>query len=367
MKYKSVFLPNWLQGQGKDKDIVISSRVRLARNLASYSFPHKMNDGEKKKVLKDIKDVIGKEQFQGEAVKMNLFRLEDIEQIHREFLLEKHLISPNMLKDYAGRGLVLSKDENTSILINEEDHLRIQSFMSGFNLTEAYTAADILDDALEAYLSYAFHEKYGYLTACPTNIGTGIRFSVMVHLPSLSMVNQLDQVQGILRNAGCTIRGFFGEGSEGVGHLYQISNQITIGQRERDILKNLEAMIKMVITKEKEARTHLFKTRPDEMKDLVYRAYGTIKYAQLLTGKEAMGLLSYLRLGLAEKMEFQDKITYKALNSSIVLEQPGALQLYFKEEMSPDERDKKRPILFREIFKITEKGGNKHDMGSIIE
>ena len=366
MKYKSVFLPNWLQGQGKDKDIVISSRVRLARNLAPYPFPHKMNDDEKKKVLEDVKEVIEKEQFQEEAEKMNFFRLKDIEQIHREFLLEKHLISPNMLKDYIGRGLVLSKDENTSILINEEDHLRIQSFMSGFNLAEAYMVTDTLDDALEVYLSYAFHEKYGYLTACPTNIGTGIRFSVMVHLPGLSMVKQLDQIQGILRNTGCIIRGFFGEGSEGVGHLYQISNQVTIGQRERDILKNFEAMIEMVITKEKEARSHLFKIRPDEIKDLVYRAYGTIKYAQLLTGKEAMSLLSYLRLGLAEKMEFQDKITYRAVNSLIVLEQPGALQLYFKEEMSPGERDKKRPILFREIFKMTEKGGNKHDMGSII-
>ena len=362
MKYKSVFLPNWLQGQGKDKDIVISSRVRLARNLTPYPFPHKMNDDEKKKVLDDVKEVIGKEQFQEESGKMNFFRLENIEQIHREFLLEKHLISPNMLKDYMGRGLVLSNDENTSILINEEDHLRIQSFMSGFNLTEAYTVADTLDDALEAYLSYAFHEKYGYLTACPTNIGTGIRFSVMIHLPGLSMVKQLDQIQGVLRNAGSTIRGFFGEGSEGIGYLYQISNQVTIGQRERDILKNLEATIEMVIAKEKEARIYLFKTRPDEMKDLIHRAYGTVKYAQLLTSKEAMSLLSYLRLGLAERMEFQNKITYKAINSLIALEQPGALQLYFKEEMSPGERDKKRPILFREILKMTKKGVNEHDI-----
>lgn len=355
MKYSSVFLPSWLHGQGKDKDIVISSRVRLARNLASYHFPHKMNDDGKRKVLEDIKEVIEKDQFQEEYEKMNFFRLEDIEQIHREFLLEKHLISPNILKNYVDRGLVLSKDENTSILINEEDHLRIQSFASGFNLSEAYTIADTLDDALEAHLSYAFHEKYGYLTACPTNIGTGIRFSVMIHLPGLSMIKQLEQIQGILRNTGCIIRGFFGEGSEGFGYLYQISNQVTIGQRERDILKNLEEMIKMVINKEKEARIHLFKARPDEMRDLIFRAYGTMKYAQLLTSKEAMSLLSYMRLGLAEKMKFQDKITYKALNSLIVLEQPGALQLYFKEEMSPGERDKKRPILFREIFKMTEK------------
>lgn len=358
MKFKSVFLPSWLQGQGRDKDIVISSRVRLARNLAPYQFPHKMNDEEKKGVFEDVKAVVNKETFVEQAGKMNAFRLEDIDSIHRGFLLEKHLISPNMLENYVGRGLVLSKDENTSILINEEDHLRIQSFVSGFNLEGAYEIADTIDDALEAHLSYAFHKKYGYLTACPTNIGTGIRFSVMIHLPGLSMVKQLEQVQSILRNSGCTIRGFFGEGSEGLGHLYQISNQVTIGQSESDIMKNLEAKIQLIIEKEKEARVQLWKTRPDEMDDLVYRAYGTIKYARLLTGKEAMSLLSYLRLGLAQKIEFEEKITFKALNSLIVLEQPGGLQLYFKEEMSPGQRDKKRPILFREILKMTEKGGS---------
>lgn len=345
-------LPNWLNALGHQNDIVISSRVRLARNIENYIFPHRMTTEDKEKLLDSVNETITSSSFVKSAGEMKLLRMDELSGLDREFLLEKHLISPNMLDQYHNRGIVLGLDESISILINEEDHFRIQSFFSGLNLQDAFIIADKVDDALERFYSYAYHEKYGYLTSCPTNIGTGVRFSVMMHLPALSMTGGLKEIQRSLKLDGFVIRGFFGEGSEGYGSLYQISNQFTIGVKEEDIMLGLEKRINDIITKEKESRENLFKQKNYEMQDMIYRAYGNIKYSVLLTAKEGMNNVSLIRLGIERNLPFEVDIDYHQLNNLIVLAQNAGLQSYFGKMMSTEERNRMRPRLFKEILKI---------------
>jgi len=345
-------LPKWLNAQGFQNDIVISSRVRLARNVENLLFPHSMTAEDKDKLIDSIGETIDSSSFKKEAGDMKLLKLDELSGLDREFLLEKHLISPNMLDNYHNRGIVLGLDESISILINEEDHIRIQSFFSGLNLEDAFVIADKVDDALEKFFSFAYHEKYGYLTSCPTNIGTGIRFSVMMHLPALSMTGGLKEIQTSLKKDGFVIRGFFGEGSEGYGSLYQISNQFTIGVKEDEIMLSLEKRINDIIDKEKTSRERLFKQKPYVMQDMIYRAYGNLRYSVLLTTKEGMNNVSLIRLGVERGLVFDEVIDYKQLNSLIVLAQPAGLQSYFGKSMSPDDRERLRPRLFKEILKI---------------
>lgn len=353
-------LPNWLNGQGHESNIVISSRVRLARNIDNYVFPKRMTNEEKEEFLNSVKEVIETPSFKKELGDMNLIRMDEIGGLERQYLLDKHLISPNMIENYYSRGLVLGLDESISILVNEEDHFRIQSFFSGLNLEDAYVIANKVDETLEKFYNFSFHEKYGYLTSCPTNIGTGIRFSVMLHLPGLSMTGKLNQVQNNLKKDGFVIRGFFGEGSSGYGNLYQISNQYTIGFSEEEIMISLEGKIKEIIEEEKEARKTLFEEKEFELKNMIYRAYGNLKYSYILTTKEGMNDISLLRLGLERGLKFDEELNYGMLNSLIVLTQPAGLQNYFNNLMTPEERDRKRPIMFKEILKI---GGNVNGMG----
>ena len=353
-------LPIWLSGKGHQRDIVISSRVRLARNIENYLFPKKMTIEDKEEQLSSVKETIESSFFKKELGDMRLIKMDDIGTLDREYLLEKHLISPDMAENYHSRGIVLGLDESISILVNEEDHFRIQSFVSGLNLEDGYVIADKVDDALEKFYKFSFHEKYGYLTSCPTNLGTGIRFSVMMHLPALSMTGSLNKAQRYLKGEGFVIRGFFGEGSRGYGNLYQVSNQFTIGYKEADIMLNLEGKIKEIIAQEKEARDNLFKEKEYELKNMIYRAYGNLKYSYILTAKEGMNDISLLRLGMERGLRFDEALDYGMLNSLIVLAQPAGLQSYFYKFMSPEERDRKRPILFKEILQI---GGKINDLG----
>lgn len=353
-------LPIWLMGKGHQSDIVISSRVRLARNIESYFFPKKMTIEDKEALLRSVKQTIKSSVFKKELGEMKLIKMDDIGTLDREYFLEKHLISPDMVENYHSRGIILGLDESISILVNEEDHFRIQSFASGLNLDDAYIIADKVDDILEKFYKFSFHEKYGYLTACPTNIGTGIRFSVMLHLPALSMTGGLSKVQQYLKWEGFVIRGFFGEGSSGYGNLYQVSNQVTIGYKEHDIMLGLKGKIKKIIDQEKEARDNLFKEKEYELKNMIYRAYGNLKYSYILTAKEGMNDISLLRLGIERGLKFDKTLDYVMLNSLIVLAQPAGMQSYFCKLMSSEERDRKRPILFKEILKI---GDRVDDLG----
>lgn len=353
-------LPGWLNGQGHQSDVVVSSRVRLARNLEEYPFPHAMSGEQKRELLGSLETVIGTPAFRKEVGELALLRLEELDDLGRQFLLEKHLISPGMVEAYRDRGLVLGLDESIGILVNEEDHFRIQSFFSGLNLEDAYIIADKVDDALEKHFRYAFHEQYGYLTSCPTNVGTGIRFSVMLHLPALAMTGGLEDAERLLGKEGFVIRGFFGEGSEGTGGLYQISNQITLGVREEELLQGLNRRIEEVIELEKRSREKLFRERPLQMEDMIYRAFGSLRYARLLTAREGMNDISLIRLGLERGYAFDGQIDVSRLNSLIVLAQPAGIQTYFNKTMSPEERDRERPRLFRKHLEL---GGNEHDMG----
>ena len=353
-------LPVWLNGQGHQRDIVISSRVRLARNLENYRFPHGMNKEQMQELIRSVEATIKEPAFIKGVGRLSMLKLDELTALDREYLLEQHLISPGMVENWRGRALVTGLEESISILINEEDHFRIQSFISGLNLQDAYIIADKVDDALDGFYEFAFHEQYGYLTSCPTNVGTGIRLSVMLHLPGLSMTGGLAAVQQDLKKDGFVIRGFFGEGSEGYGSLFQISNQFTLGVKEEEVMQCLERRIDEVIGLEKEARMQLFSQKPAQMEDMIYRAYGSLRYARILTAREGMNDLSLVRLGLERGLRFEGAVDYTRLNSLIVLAQPAALQKYFNRLMSADERDRERPKLFREILEL---GGVQNDLG----
>ena len=350
MKNKGLTFPGWLSGEGRDHDIIISSRVRLARNFKGVPFPQRMKDEEKRGLLKEVEAIVTHEDFKKEGGELSFVEFEGMDPLLKNFYLEKHLISPNMLRDSIGRGVLLGLDESISILVNEEDHLRLQCFRPGFDLVNAYHMANKLDDAFEKQKPFAFHESYGYLTACPTNMGTGIRFSVMIHLPALGMTRQLEKVRRDLNHSGYTIRGFFGEGTDSFGDLYQISNQKTIGEKEEVIMEGLAHKIEEIIAMERKERENLFKNRSYEMLDLIYRAFGTTQYAHLLSAKEGMNILSRLRLGLSTGYFKESQMDYEGLSRLIVLNQVNALQVYFNQEMSPEERDRMRPILFREML-----------------
>ena len=353
-------LPIWLNGQGHQSDIVISSRVRLARNLSGYRFPHGMTPEQMQELIGSVETTLKEPSFIREVGRLSLSRLDELTALDREYLLEKHLISPGMLENWRGRALVTGLEESISILINEEDHFRIQSFFSGLNLEEAWIIANKVDDALAGFYDYAFHEQYGYLTSCPTNVGTGIRLSVMLHLPGLSMAGGLAGIQQDLKKEGFVIRGFFGEGSEGYGSLFQISNQFTLGVKEEEVMQCLERRIDEVIRMEKEARSRLFSRKQAQMEDMVYRAYGSLRYARILTAREGMNDLSLIRLGLERGLRFEGSVDYTRLNSLIVLAQPASLQKYFNRLMPAEERDKERPKLFKEILEL---GGVHNDLG----
>ena len=343
-------LPAWLKGMGPENDLILSSRVRLARNLDTMPFPYGMSEEEKDRLIASLQETLASQAFRDEAGVMKLYRMEDLSGLDRQFLLEKHLISPAMLDDFRHRALILSEDERVSILINEEDHFRIQAFSSGLDLAEAYGMANKLDDLMERFYSFAFHPRYGYLTTCPTNVGTGVRFSVMAHLPALEMTGGLRETGRTLSQEGFVLRGFFGEGSEGYGNLYQISNQVTLGVREEDLLQALENRVQILIREEKKARARLFANQPYEMQNIIYRAYGILRYGVLLTAREGMNNVSLLRLGMERGMSFEAQPEYEKLNSLVVLAQPAGLQSWYGKLMSPEERDQVRPGLFREVL-----------------
>lgn len=356
----TVKLPQWLQGQGPERDMILSSRVRLARNLDTMPFPYGMSDQEKDQLIISLEETLASQAFREEAGELRLYRMESLSGLDRQFLLEKHLISPAMLDNFRHRAIILSEDEQVSILINEEDHFRIQAFASGLDLSEAHALANKLDDLLERFYSFAFHPRYGYLTSCPTNVGTGVRFSVMAHLPALEMTVAFRDTGRALGQEGFVLRGFFGEGSDGYGNLYQISNQVTLGVREEDLRQALENRVQALIREEKKARDRLFANQPYEMQNIIYRAYGILRYGVLLTAREGMNNVSLLRLGLERGMSFEAEPEYGKLNSLVVLAQPAGLQSWYGKLMSPEERDRVRPALFREVLGL---GGRKDALG----
>lgn len=341
MNKKPQKLSNWISGEGPESDIVISSRVRVARNIEKIPYPNQANDEDLKKIIDLVKSSAEKiEEFDLDFINMN-----ELDNIEKESLVEKHLISPPHAHNNFERALLLNKNEDLSIMVNEEDHLRIQVLVPGLQLDKALDRADKVDDLFENDIDFAFSKKWGYLSACPTNVGTGLRSSVMIHLPALNITNNIEKMLGAVSQLGLAVRGIYGEGSESSGNIYQISNQITLGQSEKDIIDNLKSVTLQIIEQERQARERLLKENKNFVLDKIKRAYGILKYAHRISNKEALELISYLRLGV--DLNIIENIEFATLGKLMVLIRPAHLQKYVGENLSAEKRDVKRAELIQ--------------------
>lgn len=337
-------MDNWIESKGTETNIVLSSRIRLARNLMNFSFPEKLPDEKGKAVIKQVEEAFHvssplKNEFK------SIYLWEQDENINKSYV-EKHFISPKLLQNSRKAAFLLNKEETVSIMLNEEDHIRLQVISAGFNLEEIYAYADKLDNLLEENLDYAYDEELGYLTACPTNIGTGMRASVMVHLPALSINNEMNGVFNAVTKVGMTIRGLYGEGSRAEGDLFQISNQITLGLSEEDIINNLKAVVNQIINQESWSREQILKAYKYELEDKIFRSLGILKTAVLLDSKECLNLLSNVRMGV--EMGIIKDVDKRVLNSLLIDTQPASLQQIFNSNLSEKMRDFNRAKLVRD-------------------
>ncbi len=339
-KRRSEIVSKWMEGTGPEADIVISSRVRLARNIRKMPFPPLASDEQREKVLQAAKEVIRNSRLQESGFEM--LEINALSPVHRQVLVEKHLISPLLARENRFSALILRKDEIISIMVNEEDHFRIQCLLPGLQLEKAWQETSSYDDILESYLDYAFDEEKGYLTACPTNVGTGLRASVMLHLPALTITQQINRILAAVSQVGLAVRGIYGEGTEMIGNLLQISNQITLGQTEEEIWQNLYSVTRQLINQEKSAREHLLNEGREKLGDRAGRAYGILKNAWVIDSKEAMQFLSDVRLGV--DLGLLKGVPIKVLNELLVLTRPGCLQYLKDKNLSPYERDLERAM-----------------------
>ncbi|NLA27024.1 MAG: protein arginine kinase [Firmicutes bacterium] len=342
-----------MDGSGPEAETVISSRVRIARNIRGIPFPYLASDAQTRHVQEIVAGVAAsqKKAFQ----KCAFIPMENLVSLEKELLVEKHLVSPFLARDSQHGALLLRQDEAVSIMINEEDHLRIQVILPGLQLEEALEEADRYDDFLEAEINYAYDENYGYLTACPTNVGTGLRASVMLHLPALIMTGQANRLLGALSQVGLAVRGLYGEGTEIIGNLVQISNQITLGQSEEEIIRNLDGVTRQVIEQEQAARQALLNKNRAQIGDRSWRSLGQLKFAQLMSSQEAMQLLSDVRLGY--DLGLLKGITRKLLNEMMVVNSPACLQILAEKELTPAERDLERPVQLKKIMEQFKESG----------
>jgi protein arginine kinase len=333
----------WLRGTGPQSDIVISSRVRLARNLGSYPFLSRMKPQERREAENRLREII----LESDVMPTNIwFDLYDTEPLERKLLVERHLISREHEDSSGRRGVAVSDEENVSIMVLEEDHLRIQVLQSGLNLPRAWERATEIDDAIEAKSDYAFDEELGYLTACPTNVGTGLRVSVMLHLPALVITRQIEKVFHAVSKINLAVRGLYGEGTEAHGHFYQISNQVTLGKSESAIIENVEAVIPQIVRFEQNAREALLTRDRRRLEDRVWRAFGMLKYARVISSEETMTLLSALRLGI--HLGLISDVPVNRVNELFIYTQPAHLQLLSGGDLEPFERDQRRADYVRE-------------------
>lgn len=338
-------LSEWMSREGKESDIVISTRVRIARNLMHQPFPMLATNQQSEEVLNKLREVLSDERM---TVYGELYPilLSDLNELDKEVLVEKHLISPNLAGESRNGAVFISEDESLSLMVNEEDHLRIQCLYPGFQIQEAWERATTIDDIFEDHVDFAFDAHRGFLTSCPTNIGTGLRASVMMHLPALVLTQQINRILQAVTQVGLTVRGIYGEGSEAMGNLFQISNQITLGQSEEEIIENLYGVVLQIIEHEKSARQKLLLDSKLRIVDRVMRSYGILAHAAIMDSKEAAQRLSDVRLGV--DLNLIDTLSSQVLNELNVLTQPGFLQKIYGENMSPAERDMYRAKLIRE-------------------
>lgn len=332
----------WLRATGPDADIVISSRCRLARNLADFPFCNRASTHEKREIETQLRKVVENLKVEQSLTYLDVARLPMID---RQFLVERQLISREHANAEGSRGVAFASREDVSLMINEEDHLRIQVIRSGFSIRQCWELIDRIDDLVEDRVRYAFSEEFGYLTACPTNVGTGIRASVMIHLPALAMTKQIDRVFRALQKIQLAVRGLYGEGSQASGDFYQISNNVTLGKTELEIVNNIEVVVPQIIEYERKARKELVRENKQTLHDRVSRAYGILRAAQTISSEETMHLLSSVRMGV--NLSLIDDLAIETVNDLFIHTQPAHLQKIEGHELESEDRNIARASYLR--------------------
>ena len=349
MKFSNVMSTGgeWLRGEGPHHQIVISSRVRLARNLRDRPFPGWGKKPARIEVLELIRPRVEElPEMQDSFSEL----LQDLSALEKQVLVERHLISREHAAKGVGSAVVMNRRQTLSIMINEEDHLRMQSIRSGLQLKQAFKLVDKVDSALENKLDFAYDQKLGYLTACPTNVGTGMRASAMLHLPGLVLSELINQVIQAVSKIGLAVRGLYGEGTEAMGNLFQISNQTTLGEKEDEIIARLSKVIETIIDKEHDARQVLIQKRSNTLWDQIGRAYGVLTYAHAMTSKEALNLLSIIKLGVDLGAFPEDRRL--PIDELFIDTQPAHLQKSSQQKLNAEERDHLRAQIIRERLKV---------------
>src|SRR5881396_3260733 len=337
----------WLSGGGPESHIVISSRVRLARNLRNFPFPGWAKKADRIAVLEYVKPQVESLPEMADAISAYS---QDLSALEKQVLVERHLVSREHAAKGIGSAVVMNRKQTLSVMINEEDHLRMQSIRSGLQLKQAFKLVDKIDSALEEKLQFAYDPRLGYLTACPTNVGTGMRASAMLHLPGLVLSELINQVIQAVGKIGLAVRGLYGEGTEAMGNLFQISNQTTLGEREDEIINRLSKVIETIIEKERDARQILLQKKPNTLCDQIGRAYGVLTYAHAMASKEALNLLSIIKLGMDLGAFPEDQRLQ--IDELFIETQPAHLQKSSQQKLNAEERDHLRAQIIRERLKL---------------
>lgn len=343
---KIVKMPAWFDNTGPDTDVVTSTRIRLARNLNNHRFPFSATTSERKKIFEEISSVLkkGASRFRN----FELVNFSGLKKLEQMYLVEERIVSPDMLKIDGDRGVAFDTTGRINIMINEEDHIRMQCLDSGFRPDQIWKVIDILDDTLGEKLDFAFNQQIGFLTCCPTNSGTGMRVSFLMHLPGLVLAKAIDAVLLGVSQMGVSTRGFFGEHSDVVGNYFQLSNQATMGAHEQEFIENAQKIISDVIDNERKARERILKDAKLELTDKVFRAYGILTNARTLSLPECLNLTSAVRVGI--DCGLFDLITIEELNRITLLAMPAHLQVYLDLKMDETELGIERANLVRELL-----------------
>lgn len=331
----------WLDVE-HDTGIVVSSRIRLARNLQKSAFPGWAGEEECERLWQELRPILVDTPSMRVAIPIGMAELDEIE---KAILFERHLISRDQAEKARGSGLVFRQDESISVMVNEEDHLRLQCMRPGLDLRGTWEAIDRMDSEIDQRVEYAFSDRLGYLTACPTNVGTGMRASVMLHLPGLSLMNEVGPIIKGMGKIGLAVRGLWGEGTEATGNMFQISNQMTLGEDEAAIIHSLEQIVQEIIEHERNARTRLMEKKEIVVRDHVGRAFGILSYAHILSSKEALDSLSGLRLGI--DLGILKNVGRRTVDELMLVTQPGHLQRMESRVLKPKDRDRVRAQMVR--------------------
>lgn len=332
----------WLRGTGPESDIVISSRIRLARNLADFPFISRASASDRAEIERILRQRV---LSLGDDLRLDYVDVNKLEGLDRQFLVERQLISREHAESEGARGVAIDSNEQTSLMINEEDHLRMQVILSGLDLSGAWQQINRIDDLIESKVTLAFSERYGYLTACPTNVGTGMRVSVMMHLPALVITRQIDKLFRSLQKINLAVRGLYGEGSQAMGDFYQISNQITLGRSEEELIQQVGDVVPTIIDYERRARDVLVRESRQNLHDRVSRAYGILRTAQTISSEETMHLLSSVRMGI--NLGLIRDLEIPTVNKLFIYTQPAHLQKLSGVELDSADRNIERARYLR--------------------